>query len=258
MVRAEAFPGQCLPTGNLIGSACYLCPAGTYGTGLAGREPCTPCGFGLTGPAGANDPADCGPVTQACPNGQGPFGDPQVIGSNLVSPETCACLPGYGGGAVDKPCQLCPPGTYSEGYTWEECKPCEPATFSPAGSTNAAECIFSTNFCPPGMFLPPSGAQAKEECVCFPGYGIVSPGSTAACTICPAGTFSPGLNLETCQSCGFGVSGPPGARDIIQCTICPTVSRPPELPCMSQHNPCLQIYMLMHAKVCCGQQDSNT
>jgi hypothetical protein len=224
MVRAETFPGQCLPTGNLIGSACYLCPAGTYGTGLAGRQPCTPCGFGLTGPAGARDPAECTVTTQACPNGQGPFGEAQNIGSNLISPETCACLPGYGDGAVDKPCQLCPPGTYSEGYTWEECKPCERATFSPAGSTNAAECLFSTNFCPPGMFLPPSGIQAKEECVCYPGYGTVSPGSTAACTICPAGTFAPGLNLETCQSCGFGVSGPPGARGIVQCTICPTVS----------------------------------
>jgi hypothetical protein len=221
---AETFPGQCLPTGNLNGSACFLCPAGTYGTGLDGREPCTPCGFGLTGPAGASDPAECGLSTQACPNGQGPFGDPQNITSTLISPETCACLPGYGGGAVNKSCQLCPPGTYSAGLTWEECTPCPANTFSPAGSTDPANCIPSTNFCPIGMILPASAPQSKEECVCFPGYGTVSPGSTAACTICPAGTFSPGLTLNPCQSCGFGLFGSAGATSIAQCSICPTVS----------------------------------
>jgi hypothetical protein len=218
-----AFPHQCLPTGNLIGSACYLCPAGTYGTGLDGREPCTPCGFGLTGPAGAVDPAQCSFVTQACPNGQGPFGLPQDPGSLFISPETCACLPGYGGGAVDKPCQLCPPGTYSFGDSWEECTRCPAGTLSPAGSVDPADCIPATNFCPPGMILPFSAPQTKEECVCIAGYGTVSPGSTAACTICPAGTFSPGLKLEPCQLCGAGVSGPPGATTIGQCNLCPQV-----------------------------------
>jgi len=211
-------------TGNLIGSVCFLCPAGTYGTGNNGREPCTPCGFGFTGPAGASDPSQCAISTQACPNGQGPFGEPQNITSELVSPETCACLPGYGGGAVDKPCQMCPPGTFSEGFTWAECQPCPAGTFSPAGSTNIAECITSPNFCPPGMYLNDTLAQTKEECVCIPGFGTVSPGSTAACTICAPGTFSEGQSLQQCQPCGVGVSGPAGATSILDCQNCPTVS----------------------------------
>jgi hypothetical protein len=224
LMLPAVFSHQCLPTGNLIGSVCFLCSPGTYGTGNFGREPCVPCGFGLTGPAGSSDPSQCTLVTQACPNGQGPFGEAQIIGSLLISPETCACLPGYGDGAVNKSCQLCPPGTYSAGFTWEECLPCPVNTFSPAGSTNVADCITTTNFCPPGMYLPATAPQTKEECVCIPGYGTVSPGSTAACTICSAGTFSPGDTLNPCQSCGAGVSGPPGATSIIQCTTCPVVS----------------------------------
>eukprot|EP00775_Hariotina_reticulata_P007566 gene7566-biopygen9370 len=207
--------------GNLIGTACFLCPAGTFGTGDNGRAPCTPCSFGFIGPAGSSDSSQCTLTTQACPNGQGPFGDPQNLDSELIGPETCACLPGYGGGAVDKPCQLCPPGTFSIGYTWEECKSCPAGTFSVAGAADIVDCITSPSFCPPGMYLPTGVAQTKEECTCVPGFGTVSPGSTAACSICPAGTFSEGNALQPCATCGSGLSGPPGAKLITECQNCP-------------------------------------
>jgi len=173
-------------------------------------------------------PASVPVSTQACPNGQGPFGEPQNITSELVSPETCACLPGYGGGAVDKPCQMCPPGTFSEGFTWAECQWCPAGTFSAAKATNIAECITSPNFCPPGMYLNDTLAQTREECVCIPGFGTaVSLALLPPATICALAPFLKDSHCSRANHVAVGVSGPAGATSILDCQNCPIVSRHP-------------------------------
>ena len=48
--------------------------------------------------------------------------------------------------------------------------------------------------------------------------------ATDPCTICPAGTFSPGGNVHGCTPCGFGFSSKEGSSDQSDCVaidICP-------------------------------------
>ena len=99
--------------GSSTGTApCRLCPPSTYSAGGT-LEECLPCPFGYTSAPGAKGIESCVKVAMKCPAGQ-------IAPSDAVSPDECACLPGYGGG--EKPtdaCRRCPPGTFAPGGTTE-------------------------------------------------------------------------------------------------------------------------------------------
>jgi hypothetical protein len=60
--------------------------------------------------------------------------------------------------------------------------------------------------------------------VCSPrqqGYGTRGSGKDATCSLCPAGTYSKGGNMEACVPCPFGFTSPVGATSKEQCQLTP-------------------------------------
>lgn len=75
-------------------------------------------------------------------------------------------------------------------------KPCPFGSTSPAGSMELAQCVSVAQECPVGQ-MAPADAVSREQCSCYPGFG--GGGSPdAPCTICPAGTYARGGDLEAC------------------------------------------------------------
>lgn len=145
--------------------ACSMCPAGTFAAG-GNTQPCRPCRFGYTSPAGAVSEEQCVP-TNACPVGTELLKDAK----DPVSVGDCVCKPGYGASSDgSRSCQLCSVGTYSVGGSLEQCKPCAFGTTSAAGSTSQKQCQRSPQACPIGQWAP-ENAVSKEQCICYPGFG---------------------------------------------------------------------------------------
>lgn len=117
-------------------------------------------------------------------------------------------------------CKACPPGYWSPGGRVQPCKPCGFGYTSPEGAESADQCV-AINACPAGTNfrdavlrggLVPTGLQ---DCVCKPGHGSVT--GSAPCKLCPAGTWSPGGNLEECTPCGFGFTSAEGSTSDQDC-----------------------------------------
>lgn len=167
-------------------------------------EDCKPCDFGLTSAAGASSKAQCVPVSQACPVGQ-------IAPPGAVSAAQCVCIAGYGGGATPQhACSICRVGFWAPGTDTQPCIPCGWGYTSPEGSCSDDECI-PANACPAGTeyYSTVTKAFSFEDCVCKPGFGSFT--GKGVCHRCPAGTFSAGGTMESCESCGEGWTSDEGA-----------------------------------------------
>jgi hypothetical protein len=154
----------CPAGGETAKDACHICPAGTWSPGNS-TEPCIPCGFGHSSPAGSASQDACY-ATNACPTGtevHRMLGD----GDSLAS---CVCKPGFGSVPGQGICRICPANTFAYGGSLEECSPCPFGTTSAPGSTGEDECKKNASPCPIGQAAPP-GAVGPQQCACLPGYG---------------------------------------------------------------------------------------
>jgi len=204
--RCVCRPGYGSKTGEGI---CSLCPIGTYSEG-GSMEDCKPCKFGLTSAAGSSSRAQCVPVSQACPVGQ-------VAPPGAVSAAQCVCIAGYGGGATPQhACSICRVGSWAPGIDTQPCIPCGWGYTSPEGSCSEDECI-PANACPAGTeyYSTVTKAFSFEDCVCKPGFGSFT--GKGVCHRCPAGTFSAGGTMESCESCGEGWTSDEGAVSKDEC-----------------------------------------
>lgn len=184
--------------GSGLSQECEDCPAGTSSSALnaSSDSVCRPCAAGTVSSAGA---AAC----TACPPGQ--FSQERVSGctdcpgnatSAAGSPYArCYCLPGFRKRMLDSVnfvCDVCLPGSYSEGNV-SACPPCPAGTASGEfGLTTQGGC----SACPAGRFSP-AGSTACRQCA---GWSFSSAERAGACTNCSLGFFA-AAGATVCTAC---------------------------------------------------------
>ena len=213
---------QCAPGFTGPNDACAACAVGKYKP-ARGAQGCTLCPDGHVGvaemPAGgarimiAGACEQCGADTYtqdlatcaSCPaNTQAPAGSDGVI--------NCVCNAGFIG-ADGGPCEACVAGTYKTTAGSAACALCPANTWGGGtGSVEASTCLAC-----PNNSVSAAGSGVDTACLCSPGFtGVATcepcaPGSfksttgSAACTLCPTGTYYDGAAPYTsneCTSCG--------------------------------------------------------
>lgn len=159
---------------------CRLCPRNTYSEG-GSKEECKVCAGWLAREALSEAVLTANPATRAmqsaCTNSclaqvlhlTGPSASSHLSVASLLRALLCAAV-------LPQPCPF--------------------GSTSPAGSMDLAQCVSVAQECPVGQ-MAPADAVSREQCSCYPGFG--GGGSPdAPCTICPAGTYARGGDLEAC------------------------------------------------------------
>jgi hypothetical protein len=184
--------------GTGVSSDCQDCPDGTSSSALnaSSESVCRSCAAGTVSSAGA---AQC----TACPSGQ--FSQERVSvctdcpGNATSAPGSpyarCYCLPGFRKRMLDSVnfvCDVCQPGSYSEGNV-STCPPCPAGTASGEyGLTSPSGC----SACPAGRFSP-AGSTACRQCA---GWSFSSAERAGACTNCSLGFFA-AVGATACSAC---------------------------------------------------------
>jgi hypothetical protein len=139
-------------------------------------------------------PLTCSMLFECCNSQQGYC----YLGSRV---SCCQCAPGsYANGCCRQGCTLCDAGTFSTSVgaaAKSSCQSCAPGSFgSSQGQTSCQPC-------PPGLFNPVQGQTACRPC---PGGSFSSsPGASASCSSCPAGSYCP-------PGCSLPLTCPPGSE----------------------------------------------
>jgi sugar lactone lactonase YvrE len=226
---------------SLTGAAvCSLCLPGTYA--IAGASACTPCPSGAFSGGGASSCAACPLGSAASLTGSTSCTNCSA-GYYADTPGAPQCTPCPSGRYSNSPaqislssCSFCPAGSYnpSSGQTSSGCISCSPGKFSSsAGASDATQC----SSCAPGSIASTSGSTSCSLCQqgtytspeatsCLPCpigmRGAISGGAnlTAACVLCPHGSFASAAGSTSCTNCSAGYyADTPGAP---QCTPCPS------------------------------------
>ena len=83
-----------------------------------------------------------------------------------------------------------------------KCKPCDADTYySRDAATSVGICVP----CQAGAGSA-TGSRSERDCLCKPGFLVVSASAAYSCTSCGAGTFSDTSNASVCNSCAAGKS----------------------------------------------------
>lgn len=81
----------------------------------------------------------------------------------------CVCLASTGGGRADaEPCDICPVGTFSPGYSRDRCIPCGFGYTSPVGAKEERDC-YPIDQCPAG-----TGACVLHDLLVAAGFGLAA------------------------------------------------------------------------------------
>lgn len=229
----------CLPgffsDGNL--AECSPCPAGTYDSDLSSGHPgqcqvcaagtsssrlnatnvnvCQPCAPGTVSSEGA---ASC----SACPAGQysvaGVSACQDCPGNATSAPGSpyarCYCVAGFRKRMLDSVnfvCDVCQPGSYSEGNV-SSCPPCPAGTASgESGLTAPSGC----SACPAGRFSP-AGSTTCRQCA---GWSFSSAERAGACTNCSLGFYA-AVGATACSACPQSYYSLAPIVDSLGCKVC--------------------------------------
>ena len=172
---------------------CTACSPGTfkdwYGTGL-----CTACGSGFYQPSySAVKPNVC---TQCPPN--------TVTGSDRNDLNTtCRCKLGFTANCDGVACSRCPAGTYKDVNGSSACTLCPLNTYSSLPGANSSAFCLS---CPSNSITISRGARFRTQCLCGPGYTLLTP-SSQECAKCTAGKYKSSNSSDPCIPCSVATYG---------------------------------------------------
>ena len=227
-------------------AACALCPSGKFSS-VVGRSACSSCAVGMKSvikPAGSWYQSGVWYTAAGVPFD---FATAYTTEGSTTSMD-CVCAEGmykppnqYGAtGIWGGTCTMCPAGKYRATFNidWARyvdlgCYDCPVMTFSMDGATSCTRCdqaYWQSGTCGAGNSM--AGCTAMKTCnagytgpdsycdacaACAPGSFKAVTGS-AACAVCPAGTF-PASGATACSACAPGTfSAASGAS----CTACAT------------------------------------
>lgn len=178
--------GSCLcPAGTQglgpQGGICTPCPVNTFKSTAANGASCSPCPQGTTSPIGSTDISKCNYTYALAPNGQG-------------------CASGYGWNSASSKCEICPPGSFSDGTTgFTVCKTCS-SVFSGAlvGANFGSKSFQEACYCPFLYYLTSTGCSPCPAGSMMKSYRPSNVGMSDTCGYCPDGSYPSATNSSLC------------------------------------------------------------
>lgn len=249
-------PGQLLTGSSGSSPSCSTCPAGSF-CPLINTITATPCPEGHYCPAGSSTPSavSAGYYIDSFSSSSSSDGVTCPAGS------ACPQVGSVRGDPISCPAGYCCPAGSSTGtpvvagrYKGSDATSCDTANhpICPAGSY-CPEGSDSPIMCPPGTYLPTTGASSLSECLscdagyacpvsgayslslhavdCYPGHYCPSQTSHPTQYPCPAGTYSSAVSstdISACTTCPAGYYCLPGTTDTSVAS--PYLPQPP-IPC---------------------------
>lgn len=216
-------PGTYTPLWTTMGggegfTACLVCQAGSYSSGLGGAG-CTNCSRGFVqASAGQSACAACTPGTFSNTTTEAAALNCLECEAGTYSPSeggtNCSvCTPGsYANDSMASACRQCEPGKYAEvdGSVW--CWPCDAGTFSAkTGLANGSACTP----CKAGSFSIEDGAVSGTVCTICPA-GFTSDPGASNCTACPVGELANHV-YGACAGCPVFSTPPENITSLEQC-----------------------------------------
>ncbi len=137
----------------------------------------------------------------------------------------------------------CSPGEYSTYSDPSTCKPCQAGYYCPLLNPNLPAAGTTQTGCPPGTYMPYTGATSVGDCLKCEIGTHTSAYSYTACPKCPHGTYCDIKGMSEGTQCPAGTYQPnEGATSIHDCLTCPAGTLHP-LPGGYECYPCPDGYI---------------